>query len=134
MPLVLIVDDVSFERRRVREVVKREGYACAEAANGCEALAVIDEQPPDCILTDLTMPQMDGFQLLGILQGRGGRIPAIVLTADRQQQTRQECESLGAVAVLHKTWDSEALGEALRKVLRAHLGLAGGIPRTPTHE
>jgi two-component system chemotaxis response regulator CheY len=131
VPLVLIVDDMSLERRRVRELVAREGYAFAEAANGLEALAMIDQQRPDCILTDLTMPEMDGFQLLGILQSRENRIPVMVLTADRQAETRAECQRLGAVTVLHKAWSSRVLGEALQDALHTCLAAAGAVFTPP---
>lgn len=130
MPLVLIVDDISLERQRVRELVAREGYTFAEAANGLEALALIDQQRPDCILTDLTMPEMDGLQLLGVLQARENHIPVMVLTADRQPETREECRRLGAVAVLHKAWDPQALGQSLHNALHACAG-AACAPFTP---
>jgi CheY-like chemotaxis protein len=133
MPLILIVDDLSFERQRVREILKHEGYACAEAANGREALALINERRPDCVLSDLVMPEMDGFELLGALQERERQIPVIVLTADAQAATREECERLGAVAVLHKTPNSQVLGEILQNVLRAQLGAAGGISTAHTY-
>jgi len=126
MPLVLIVDDLSFERQRIRELLRRGGYAFVEAANGREALALIEERHPDCILSDLMMPEMDGFTLLAVLQQRANQIPVIVLTADRQARTREECEGLGAAAVLHKTWDSQQLGQCLQNVLQAHLGATAG--------
>jgi CheY-like chemotaxis protein len=134
MPLVLIVDDLSFERQRVGNLVAREGYDFVDAANGLEALALIDERRPDCILSDLIMPEMDGFDLLAVLQDRGSRIPVIVLTADRQNETREQCERLGAVAVLHKDWDPAVLAELLRKHLPVAQAAASGLFSLRTHE
>jgi CheY-like chemotaxis protein len=117
MPLVLVVDDLSFEREQMRAVVEREGYDCIEAANGCEALARIDERRPDCILTDILMPEMDGVELLTAMRDSGIQIPVICLTADRQEETRQACERLGAVAVFHKPWAPKVVRELLRRVV-----------------
>jgi CheY-like chemotaxis protein len=117
MGLVLIVDDLRFEREWAGHVAMREGHAVVEAANGSEALALIDQQHPDCVLTDLTMPEMDGLQLLDTLHARGDHVPVIVLTADRQPRTRAECERLGARAFLPKSWDADALERALRDAL-----------------
>ena len=117
MGLVLVVDDMFFEREWVGGVLMREGHAVVEATNGSEALTMIDEQHPDCILTDLSMPEMDGLQLLGTLHARGNRIPIIVLSSDRQSETREECERLGARAVLRKSWDRGELWDALKDAL-----------------
>lgn len=125
MRLVLIVEDIPFERELMREAVTREGYVCVEAANGREALASIKEQRPDCILTDLSMPEMDGFELMAALREDGLQIPVVVVTADRQQQTRAECVRLGAVAVLPKPWPRRVLTEAVRHALGEH-SEAGG--------
>ena len=126
MSLILGIDDMSMERCRLRQLVEREGHDFIDAANGLEALALIGERRPDCILSDLMMPEMDGFALLAVLQERGNRIPVIVLTADRQESTRAECERLGAVAVLHKSWDPQALAALLREQLAMPSGTAGG--------
>jgi CheY-like chemotaxis protein len=127
MPLVLIVDDLLFERERVRNLVQSEGYDCEEAADGLEALAVLDRQQPDCILSDLLMPQMDGLELLATLQERGSQIPVVVITCDRQPETRALCENLGAVAVLHKDWHPGVLAEVLKCHLAASPRAAGGV-------
>lgn len=119
MRLVLIVEDTPFERELMRRAVTEEGYTCVEAGNGREALARIREERPDCILTDLGMPEMDGFELLAALQEDGLRVPVVVVTADRQQRTRDECLRLGAVEVLHKPWARRLLVDAVRKALAA---------------
>jgi CheY-like chemotaxis protein len=90
---VLIVDDDADQRKRLRDLLTREGLEVAEAGDGRAALTRLDEQWPELILLDLLMPGMDGFAFLGELQRRGAgrRVPVVVLTAkdltaaDRQQ-------------------------------------------------
>ena len=77
---VLIVDDDEQQRRLLAALVSSLGYVTALAANGLEALESIAETRCDIILTDLMMPQMDGFALLRHLAERGDRTPSIVLT------------------------------------------------------
>ena len=77
---VLIVDDDADLRDDLREVLARQGYETAAAADGQEALEKLESWFPDVIVTDLMMPRLDGFELLRTLRQRGPVIPAIVLT------------------------------------------------------
>jgi twitching motility two-component system response regulator PilH len=102
-----------FQRRLVRQALKGEDYSLVEANNGVTAIEAIDTQEFACILTDLVMPDLDGFGLLAELQRRQIRTPVVVLTADIQKSTRERCEQLGAVAFIRKPVD----GDALRSVV-----------------
>lgn len=79
---VLLVDDDPIHRTVVGEVLKSQGYACREAANGREALDIARAQAPDLILTDLTMPVMNGWDLCAELRRCEGlaNIPVAVLS------------------------------------------------------
>jgi DNA-binding NtrC family response regulator len=77
---VLVVDDDTKQRDALAEMVASLGFKAATASNGREALEAQANQPADIILTDLIMPQMDGFELLRTLEERGDRTPTIVLT------------------------------------------------------
>lgn len=115
MALILIIDDSSFQRGRISEAIKAEGYDVLEASNGREGLEILTSRAPDCIMMDLTMPQMDGFAVLKALQERKCSIPKIVLTADIQATTRKECLDLGACAFINKPIDRIDLRSALKK-------------------
>jgi CheY-like chemotaxis protein len=80
---VLIVDDDSEARRRLRVVLERNGWTVAEVANGQEALDVVSRALPRLILLDLTMPVMDGFTFLRALREKPGcaDVPVVVLTS-----------------------------------------------------
>ena len=80
---------------------------------------IVAAEPPDCVLVDLIMPDTRGFALLGSLRSRHPRLPVLVVTADIQDQVRQQCLELGAFAVLHKPVDGEALRRTVAAALEA---------------
>src|SRR5262245_50975181 len=77
---VLVVDDDAVQRADLAEMVSSLGFAVRTAADGKEALEVIDSGSIGIIVTDLMMPRMSGSELLQELAERGDRTPAIVLT------------------------------------------------------
>ena len=113
---ILVVDDSSFLRKMVHSALQGHGYSLVEASNGRVALEVLEKQEFRCILTDLVMPEVDGFGLLAELQKRNVQAPIIVLTADIQKSTRQRCEELGASEFIQKPVNAEVLRSALAGV------------------
>ena len=80
---VLIVDDEPDIRATVSAMLEIEGYGVAEAANGADALAVVETSPPDVILLDMRMPVLDGWGFAAELRKRNHAIPIVVMTAAR---------------------------------------------------
>ncbi|MEJ2010740.1 MAG: pyridoxal-phosphate dependent enzyme [Anaerolineales bacterium] len=81
---ILIVDDQADARRLIRRVLEARGnYALEEASRGEQALEIVDQRPPDLIVLDLMMPEMDGFTLLEKFKSRQHTrdVPVIVVTA-----------------------------------------------------
>jgi len=79
-PKIFIVDDNDAERELAVELLRSQNCETQVAKDGLDALAKLEAFEPDVILTDLTMPRMDGYELLKQLEQRGSRIPVIVLT------------------------------------------------------
>src|SRR5450755_415747 len=102
MDTILIVDDSSFTRNRLREALTKGGYRVDEARNGIEALSKLDQGIYSCVVTDLLMPGMDGFVLLERIAMRTSPIPVIVLSSDIQKTSRDKCQQLGAKVFLNK--------------------------------
>ena len=75
---VLIVDDDVSQRSDLAEMVTSLGFAATTAADGQEALSILESASPSAILTDLVMPCKDGVELLKELTARGNRTPTIV--------------------------------------------------------
>lgn len=98
-------------------MLQEGGHDTIEAADGREGVAMAQQEQPDCILTDLLMPEMDGISLLATLRGLAFTLPIIVLTADIQESKRKQCEEHGADGFLPKPPQSKVLLEMIEKVL-----------------
>jgi CheY-like chemotaxis protein len=121
---ILVVDDSSFARMRISHMLQEGGHDTVEAADGREGLAMAQRERPDCILTDLLMPEMDGIALLAALRELGSNLPIIVLTADIQESKRKQCEVLGAAGFLPKPPQSKVLLAVVEKVLAGRVDKA----------
>ena len=110
--LVLVVDDDPDILQTLALCLSTEGYRVLMASNGQEALDVLRQQKPACILLDLMMPVMDGWQFVSEMEQRGWRrAPLLILSADRAVQGH--ATRLHADAYLAKPFD---LDELLGKV------------------
>lgn len=121
---VLVVDDSTFIRNRVRDALLAGGYQVAQAGNGYQALeqlqnAQLGQVPFCCIITDLVMPEMDGFRLLEKLKDQNNQVPVLVLTADVQKTTRLRCEELGVSGFSNKPPVFEQLRAAVDRLTQA---------------
>jgi CheY-like chemotaxis protein len=115
MPTILITDDSGYQRNVLRKALVKENYDILEAANGKECLAIAaGNQPLACIVLDLLMPEMDGQEVLQALHDKGINVPVVVNTVDIQENTRQRCMELGAVAFLNKPIKADKLREVVR--------------------
>jgi CheY-like chemotaxis protein len=102
---VLVVDDDDEIRETLRVVLESEGYAVRMAADGAQALAALDTQPPCFVVLDLMMPAMDGWEVAGHMhdEERLRRIPVCVVTA------APEWAPSDAMKVLRKPIDFDEL-------------------------
>ncbi len=119
---ILVVDDDTDARRRLRSVLERNGWSVDEAGNGQEALDRVAHAPPQLILLDLTMPLMDGFAFLHELRQRPGgeHIPVVVLTArDLDAGERKRLEGVDRVLSKGQTNLKQLAGE-LRSLTPPH--------------
>lgn len=114
MARILIIDDSSFQRGIIRKTLLQAGYETVEAKNGREGLLQARDTAPELILLDLVMPEMDGFAVLTELQKQQNRVPVVVVTADIQEITREQCLALGAAGFLNKPVKTEDLITAVQ--------------------
>ena len=117
MALVLIVDDSSFQRRMIRNILAGDGHETIEAGDGGAGIEMAAAHSPDCMLMDLLMPGVSGLEALETLHDQGNSIPVIILTSDIQDSVRQQCLDLGARVFLNKPPKAEELLGAIRTVL-----------------
>ncbi|MBW4561036.1 MAG: response regulator [Mojavia pulchra JT2-VF2] len=117
MALVLIIDDAAFSRRMIRKFLQVDGYEILEATNGREGLEMVHNHKPNCVLADLLMPDMNGFEFLQALQDEKLKIPTIIISADIQDGARNQSYSLGAVNFINKPPKENELREVVQKVI-----------------
>lgn len=117
MARILVVDDSLSARWIFVRMLKAGGHEVLEASSGRQAVKKTVSYKPDCMLLDLLMPEMDGFEVLNILKRKGLTIPVIVLSADIQETTRTKCLELGAVDFLNKPPEEAELLDAVKNVL-----------------
>jgi chemotaxis protein histidine kinase CheA len=112
---VLVTDDSPVIRELLSEILASAGLQVETAPDGLAALAVIERNPPDLVLSDVEMPRMGGFELLAQIRQRSQRLPVVMLTTRGSVEDRRRAASLGANAYLIKT---EFQGDALLEVVR----------------
>ena len=109
MAKILLIDDSWLTRRGLSGMVYAMEPGVLEAETGSMGLEMIAEETPDCILLDLLMPEMDGYEVLTHLRDAGNRTPVLVCTADIQDTAREKCMALGAAGFINKPPDETEL-------------------------
>jgi two-component system chemotaxis response regulator CheY len=114
---ILVVDDALMVRRQVRAALEAAGFTVLEARDGAEALEQLDAFPEtSLIVSDVHMPNMNGFELLERLVARGSSIPVVMLTAEAESNAIQRAKALGAKGWLVKPLNPEFLVATAKKV------------------
>ena len=118
-PTIMVVDDDANIRTILKYRLEREQYAVQVACDGLDALKQVQDQPPDLIVLDLMMPDMDGIEFLAELRGnpQSASIPVIVLTALGSDPHADKASEMGAVRLVEKPFSPRQLVEQVREVL-----------------
>ena len=114
---VLIVDDDADMRLTLKLALELAGYAVAVAANGSEALEVQRREPAEVLITDIFMPETDGFEAIDAFRRQFPQTKIVVVSGGAQFTKRDylpDAELMGVDATLQKPFDVEALLGVLR--------------------
>lgn len=119
---VLIVDDSRTMRQVIKKALSLSGFRvgeCLEAGNGKEALEVLSRAWVDLILSDIHMPEMDGFGLLQALRADENwqDLPVVMITTEANEQRLQEAMALGARGYIRKPFTPENIRSFLAHVM-----------------
>lgn len=114
---ILSVEDSSFERKVIRNVVEDEGYDLIEAENAEEGKQKYGEEKPDLVLLDIRLPDKDGIKLLEELQDEYNNPKIVMVSIVREDDTIQEAKDLGALDYVEKPVTEEKLVPVLNEVL-----------------
>jgi len=113
VPLLAVVDDDADVRVALTRLVSSAGFAVETFASGAEFLRSIEDHEPDCVVLDLHMPEMSGFDVQGLLANGHAAVPIIVITGHDTPESRARAVQLGAKVYLRKPVDDEALLAAI---------------------
>ena len=118
MAVVLVVDDSPVDRTRAGGLLKkRHDLTPAFASNGREALDLITAQPPDLVLTDLQMPELDGLELVEAVRRRFPALPVILMTAHGSEEIAVQALRKGAASYVAKRNLAAELVDTVESVL-----------------
>jgi two-component system KDP operon response regulator KdpE len=116
-PRILIVDDEPQITRVLRTALSTQSYALHTAANGVEGLEALHEWKPDLVITDISMPQMDGVELCREIRAVS-QVPIIVLSVRNQDRKKIEALDAGADDYVTKPFSIQELQARVRAHLR----------------
>ena len=123
--MLLLVEDDAPTRSAIQRVVEGAGYRVAAYGRGIAALDAFRSNPPELVLLDLGLPDIDGVELVRALRGAHDNVPIIVLSVVTSESRILEALRAGALGYLFK----EDLGRLLPALTEA---LAGGAPMSPS--
>ncbi len=117
MSNILIVDDEQSYRQLLSLVFESGGHTIHTASNGREALAVLQREPVDVVISDVRMPDMDGIEMLSAVRETQPDLGVILMTAFASVETAREAFKLGADDFIQKPFDVEELKLIVKKTL-----------------
>ncbi|HVY26646.1 MAG TPA: EAL domain-containing protein [Polyangiaceae bacterium] len=117
-PRVLVADDDDELRAFLRRALTAAGYEVSSASNGREATTILGHTPVDAIVSDISMPELTGIELLRAIRGRDPDVPVILCTGSPDVESAIEAVRLGALHYLTKPIDLEELKRVLVRAVR----------------
>jgi two-component system response regulator PilR (NtrC family) len=117
MASLLIVDDELGMRQFLTHLFQRDGHSVRVAENGRKAMELLQQEPPDLMISDIRMPDMDGVELLRQARASRPELEVVMMTAFANVDTAREAFLLGAYDFVQKPFDNELLRETVARAL-----------------
>ena len=125
-PLIAVVDDDESVRRALERVLRAAGMDAETYSRGLDLVADVARLDPDCVVLDLQMPGLDGFETQARLTEASCEIPIVVLTAYEGEGASDRALRAGAAAFLQKPVDSRILLDAVITAIERRKPAADG--------
>jgi len=118
-PTILVVENEVSNRILIERVLSTRGYFCLTASNGREALEILDQQRVDLILTDLSMPVLDGYRTMQLIRARPAlaNVPIVAVTAYALNDENEAAMQIGCNEYLTKPFKPRQLLEVVDRLL-----------------
>jgi FixJ family two-component response regulator len=111
---VVVVEDDESLRRAIERLLRVAGYAPLAFASAEAYLTTPVAQPATCLISDVHLPGISGFELQACLEARGTRMPVVFITAFDTERAREEARRAGALRFLVKPFTGRSLIEAVK--------------------
>lgn len=117
---LVIVEDSDCIREAVVFALQKSGFEVRSATNGLEAIAILNGEKFDMVLTDYYMPEMNGLELIRWVRENEhySRLPVVVLTTENQKDIILQAKNAGATGWIHKPFEIEKLIQTIRRMIR----------------
>ena len=118
-PTILVVENEASNRILIERVLSTRGYRCLSASNGQEALDILDREGVDLILTDLSMPVLDGYRATQLIRARPhlANVPIVAVTAFALHDDAEAAKQIGCTEYLTKPFKPRQLLEVVERLL-----------------
>ncbi len=118
-PTILIIENEVSNRLLIERVLSTRGYRCISASNGLEALNILDREYVDLILTDLSMPVLDGYRMTQLIRERPAmaHVPIVAVTAYALNDENEAAMQIGCNEYLTKPFKPRQLLEVVDRLL-----------------
>ena len=116
---ILVVENETSNRILIERVLSTRGYRCLSASHGREALDILDREQVDLILTDLSMPVLDGYKATQLMRARPGlaNVPIVAVTAFALNDEGEAAKQIGCTEYLTKPFKPRQLLEVVARLL-----------------
>ena len=116
---ILVIENEVSNRILIERVLSTRGYRCLSATNGYEALDLLDHEHVDLILTDLSMPVLDGYRTTQLIRARPGMqtVPIVAVTAFALNDEGEAAKKIGCTEYLTKPFKPRQLLEVVDRLL-----------------
>lgn len=118
--LVAVVDDEEHVRRALRRLCVSAGFEVETFASGYELLESIATLKPDCVVLDLRLPGLTGFEVMEQLSEKARHVPTVIVTGDQEPGAAERALAGHAFAYLEKPVDGSCLLDAIARAIRSH--------------
>lgn len=114
---ILVAEDEQIMQKTISLRLKKDGHTVIATDNGREALALIAEEAPDLIITDIMMPYASGLEIVDTVKQLDKKIPVIVLSAMGQENVVLEAFALGADDFIAKPFSPHELSMRVKRLM-----------------
>ena len=117
--LIAIVDDEESVRKALSRLLRAAGFSVETYSSGAEFLRAVEIRLPQCVVLDLRMPHVSGFDVQRALKQANAQVPVVIITGDDSPESRADALRHGAKAYLRKPVDDATLIDAIQTAIRS---------------